>query len=289
MRYLLLMLNYRKSIKPEEPALITNLFARRLAHPIALAAHACGLSANAVTILGGLCWILSTPSVVIAGYLSASQNTPAGLLCWFLSGCLWNLGYILDVADGSLARMTDTASRRGFFLDYVFHLLFKPAFLASIGVALALMHGNSLPLFLLAVLSIPANWSASSSAAEHVLCEETGKRHLPPLPTPADPALPPRPSGKALWLGLGDISEPATAKKSSFVRAVRTLLSEILSYYGQFTFFSLTVLADLLLAILKAPLPRFPCTSLSFILLTLFFLFRVPFRVARDYRRFGSL
>ncbi|MGN0845381.1 MAG: CDP-alcohol phosphatidyltransferase family protein [Kiritimatiellia bacterium] len=283
------MLNYQKSIKPDEQALITNLFARRLAHPLALAAYACGLGANAVTILGGLCWILSTPVVVIAGFLSASHNTPAGMLCWFLAGCLWNLGYVLDIADGSLARMTGSASRRGFFLDYVFHLLFKPAFLASIGIALALMHGNSLPLLLLAILSIPANWSASSSAAEHVLCEETGKQHLPPLPAPADPAHESRPSGKSLWLGLSDISEPVSMKKRSLVSAVRTILTEILSYYGQFTFFSLTVLADLVLSFLKLPVPRFPCTTLSFILLTLFFLFRVPFRVARDYRRFGSL
>lgn len=283
------MLNYQKSIKPDEQALITNLFARRLAHPLALAAHACGLSANTVTILGGLCWVLSTPVVVIAGSLSASQNTPAGMLCWFLAGCLWNLGYVLDIADGSLARMTGSASRRGFFLDYVFHLLFKPAFLASIGIALALMHENNLLLLLLAILSIPANWSASSSAAEHVLCEETGKQHLPPLPGPTDPAQASRPSGKSLWLGLSDISEPVSVKKRSLASAIRTILTEILSYYGQFTFFSLTVLADLLLAFLNAPVPRFPCTTLSFILLTLFFLSRVPFRVARDYHRFGSL
>lgn len=287
------MFTFSSAIKPDEPALITNLFARRLAHPFALAAHRLGLSANAVTVLGGCCWMLSTPLAVLAGGLCArAPESRTGLALWFGCGVLWNLGYILDLADGSLARMSGTASRRGFYLDYVFHLLFKPAFLSSVGIGLALLHGTSLPLLLLAVLAIPANWSASASAAEHVLCEETGKNHAPPLPRPGDGIADPAagcPTPEALWLGLSDISQAAAAKRASPVRFVRTLAAEILSYYGQFTFFSVTVLSDILLALFVPGIDAFPCTTLAFVVLTLFLLLRIPLRVLRDYRRFGSL
>ena len=158
-------LAYSRSVKPDEPAVITELVGRRLAHPFAVLAFKLGLSPNAVTVLAGLCWVASTPLAVFAGWLVGGGRRDAGLAVWFLCGFLWNAGYVLDLADGSLARMTGRASRRGFYLDYVFHLLFKPAFLASIGVGLFLAHGGGLGWLLLAVLSIPANWSASASAS----------------------------------------------------------------------------------------------------------------------------
>ena len=70
---------------------------------------------------------------------------------------------------------------------------------------------------------------------------------------------------------------------------MRTLAAEILSYYGQFTFFSVTVLSDILLALFVPGIGAFPCTTLAFVVLTLFLLLRIPLRVLRDYRRFGSL
>lgn len=276
---------FEKEKKPDERALVTALFARRLAHPLVVAADALGLSANAVTVLGGLCWMVSLPLAVFAGRAGS-------LPLWFACGALWNAGYLLDVADGSLARLHGASSRAGFYLDYVFHLLFKPAFLASVGIALALANGGSPALLVLAALSVPANWSASSSAAEHVLCEEIGRGRLGVSGTP-----------RFLWFGLTDIADSAADKAASPWRRAKTLAAETVSYYLQAPFFSFAVLADILLGG-SAALPggacgravsaflgaggsvAMPCTLFCFCALSAVFIARIPFRVARDYRRF---
>ncbi|MBR1609124.1 MAG: CDP-alcohol phosphatidyltransferase family protein, partial [Kiritimatiellae bacterium] len=165
--------------KPGEPALVTALFARRLAQPLAEAAVRRGVSADSVTVAGGLCWVASLPLAPIAGICISTGARAAGFALWFLCGCLWNAGYILDVADGSVARMTGTSSRAGFFLDSVFHFLFKPAFLFSVGLGLAFSCdiGTGLGpwpvrLFVLAaIVSLPANGAAAPSAAECALCD----------------------------------------------------------------------------------------------------------------------
>ncbi len=271
---------YAATVKPDECALITEVFARRLAYPVACLAHRLGVRANTVTLLGGGCWMLSVPMVVLAGWLCGrDESLHAGWLVWLLCGLLWNAGYVLDLADGSLARMTGTASPSGFYLDYVFHLLFKPAFLCSLGVALFLTHRGGLAYLLLAVLAIPANWSASAAAVEHVLCEETGTGRAAAWPQSG-----PGPAGRRLWLGSTDSRLEARSKRGGLLRPLRVLLQEVLSYYGQFTFFSITVLADWLLASRPLPWPM-PVTTGCFVLLTLFLAVRVPFRMARDFRR----
>ena len=272
-------LEYADAVKNDECALITEMFGRRLAHPLALLAHKLGMSPNAVTVIAGLCWIASTPLAVVAGHLYGSGRTSAGLAVWFACGFLWNAGYILDIADGSLARMTGKASRRGFYLDYVFHLLFKPAFLLSVGIGLYLCHGGGIWWLLLAVLSVPANWSAPASAVEHVLCEEYGKGKLVPFAATDG-------QKHALWLGVTDMNESAGAKASSAPKALRAIAAEVLSYYGQFSFFSITVLADILLhGHVKAVMPA---TSISFAAIAVFMIIRTPFRIMREYRRIAA-
>lgn len=270
--------DYAQTVKPDECALITERFARRLAYPLARLALRLGWSANAVTLLAGGCWLASLPLVVAAGALLGRERPLAGWTLWLLSGTLWNAGYLLDLADGSLARLTGTARPSGFFLDYVFHLLFKPAFLAAVGIALHLAWHGALPFLLLAVLAIPANWSASASAAEHVLCEETGKDRTGAAAEP-DPA-----ARRRLWLGATDSHAPAADKRRGLPRTLRVLAQEILSYYGQFSFFSALAVADLALAAAGLR-PRLPLTATAFVLLGVFLALRVPFRVARDFRR----
>ncbi len=270
---------YPQTVKSDECALITERFARRLAYPFACLAFRLGWSANAVTLLAGLCWMASLPLVVAAGWLLGHGRTVAGWAFWLVCGILWNAGYILDLADGSLARMTGTARPSGFYLDYVFHLLFKPAFLASLGIALFLAHGGGLVLLFLAVLAIPANWSASSAAAEHVLCEETGKGRQSPDAAPDEVA------HRRLWLGATDSHTAAAAKSGGGLPVLlRVLAQEVLSYYGQFSFFSFMGVLDLACACggVRWPLPW---TTVSFILLAVFLTGRVPFRVLRDFRR----
>ena len=58
----------RSSRKPDEPALVTELFSRRLAEPFARLAVRLGISADAITVAGGLCWMISLPLAPLAGY-----------------------------------------------------------------------------------------------------------------------------------------------------------------------------------------------------------------------------
>lgn len=277
------------SRKPDEPALVTALFSRRLAEPFARLAVRLGISADAVTVAGGLCWMLSLPLAPLAGWLRSPW-------LWAACAALWCLGYWLDVVDGSVARLTGTSSRAGFFLDCVFHLLFKPAFLFSVG--LGVLIGSNDPLGLsgavlasLAVLSLPANGAAATSAAELALCEEVALGRLRP-----DGAASP-----ALWLGAADVAAPAAEKRRTPLRAAKTLAQETLSYYLQAPFFALLVCADLALHLAvrgtvvcdRGPLAdaayswQMPVTCAGFAALSLVLVLRIPLRLDRESRRLG--
>ena len=270
---------YKSTLKPGEPALTTELIGRRIAYPFALLAKRLGMSANAVTIIAGGCWMISLPLPCVAGAAFMHGRCNLSMIIWFAAGFLWNAGYILDIADGSLARMTGTASKRGYYLDHVFHLLFKPAFLLSIGLGLALVSGDMFSKFcllILSVLSIPANWSATQCAVEHVICETHGKHEREPELSDDD--------FRKLWLGTNEINDSARTKRSAPARFIKTCVREILSYYGQFTFFSATVLADILLSIFTSYY-SFRVTLWSFAVLTVLLTIRLPFKVWREYKR----
>lgn len=280
------------SRKPDEPALVTALFSRRLAEPFARLAVRLGISADAVTVAGGLCWMASLPLAPLAGWMGSP-----GL--WAACATLWCLGYWLDVVDGSVARLTGTSSRAGFFLDCVFHLLFKPAFLFSVGLGVALGLPGTCPhpeavdllVFALAVLSLPANGAAATSAAELALCEEVALGRLRP-----DGAARP-----ALWLGAADVADTAAEKRRTPLRAAKTLAQETLSYYLQAPFFALLVCADAVLhaavrgtvvcdstPLVEAALSwRMPITGAGFALLSLVLFLRIPLRLVRESRRLG--
>ena len=280
------------SRKPDEPALVTALFSRRLAEPFARLAVRLGISADAVSVAGGLCWMLSLPLAPLAGWLRSPW-------LWAACAALWCLGYWLDVVDGSVARLTGTSSRAGFFLDCVFHLLFKPAFLFSVGLGVALGLPGTCPhpeavdllVFALAVLSLPANGAAATSAAELALCEEVALGRLRP-----DGAASP-----ALWLGAADVAAPAAEKRRTPLRAAKTLAQETLSYYLQAPFFALLVCADLALHLAvrgtvvcdRGPLAdaayswQMPVTCAGFAALSLVLVLRIPLRLDRESRRLG--
>ncbi len=285
--------DYSKTLKTDESSLLVHYVYRPLAYPIAKAAHRLGMTANQMTVISGLCWILSLPLFPMGAFLAiggeSETQAMAGWELCLVAGFLWNVGTVLDVADGSLARLTGTSSPAGFYLDYVFHLLFKPGFLVSIGMVASLVvgklrgDGDSIIWLILPFLSVPLapmlNWSASHSAAEHVLCELKGKGKLPEnVP-------------RETWLGANDSADSIEAKRSSTNRLRRGLAAECLSYYGQSTFFSLLVLVDFLLGFLLGDswfIP-FVFTTLAYWLLFFAFLLRLPFRVAGDFQRMKAL
>ena len=264
---------YEKSKKTDEFFLITRYVSRRLAYPLAVLCHRAGLSANAVTIVGGLLWIASVPTLIGAGLLMQAGECHGGWALLIATVVLWNLGYILDVVDGSLARMTNTAGAAGYFLDFSFHLVFQPMFLCSIGIFLFLLTGH--PAWLpLAILSICCNWGVSFAAKEHVLCEDMAKcpDHYNAL---ADE------ERYAILIDSPRMKTPAE-QKTGRGRLALDLTQEIITFPGQFTFFGLVILADA--ALMPWLGHRLVLLQLVFAGVMLVSLIRVPFRLRREYR-----
>ncbi|NQU39062.1 MAG: CDP-alcohol phosphatidyltransferase family protein [Lentisphaerae bacterium] len=261
-----------KGEKPGEFFVITALFSRRLAYPLALLCRRAGLSANAVTILGGMTWVLSVPTVLLAGRLWSRGNTVAAGWVLALSCVMWNMGYILDVVDGSLARMTDSSSSGGYFLDYSFHLIFHPMFLCSVGLFLFMVTDHLLyPV--LALLSTCSGWGVSFHAKEHVLCEHIAKNEVDPAQMTGD---------QRYRIYIDSIKTKTAATEKTGRGRLTTLIRELFCFPGIYAFVTLVIVADLLLV---KWLPRsFFLLQLSFIVLTVVPLARMPFRLRREFR-----
>lgn len=92
---------------------------RRLARYAAAAAYRVGLSPNAVSVMS-LAVSLSGLALLV---LLREQPVLAGSA----TAVLLALGYVLDSADGQLARLSGTANRAGEWLDHVFDAIRSPA------------------------------------------------------------------------------------------------------------------------------------------------------------------
>lgn len=261
--------------KPDECAWTTEYVGRALSLPLTRLALSLGLSANTVTLLAGAIWLISLPTVVASGWQFQAGAVLAGWCLLALAAILWNLGYLLDLVDGNLARVKGTACLAGFYLDYVFHLLFKPAFLASIAGFLALAR-NEPGWLVLGVLTIPANWSATESAVEHVVAQSCGKGTLSLSALTTS-------ERRRLLLGLTDIQHPLANRQHRPLALFRMVVREILSYYGQFSFFSLLVAGDAIMALAGGPV--FLLLRLGLLGVGLLMVLRLPWRIRRDFRR----
>lgn len=279
---------FLSTIKTDECALITSLVARRIVMPLVRLANFLGLSPNTVTVLGGVSWVISLFTIVAAAELFALKHHIFSGMLLLLTAFLWVWGYLLDVVDGSLARYHRISSRRGFYLDYVFHLLFKPGFVISIGIALSILNSSHSWLYF-AILALAANWTSAESSSEHVLCEEIGKGRLNPANLSEE-------NRTKVFLGITDIKASAEEKKSSFFKMSYTLLKEVLNYYGQSVFFALVAIVDLLIMIFcymfKDGGPyvwNWKLMTWSYFILFCILIVRLPFRIYREYKRIALL
>lgn len=279
---------FLSTIKADECALITSLVARKIVMPIVKLAVRLGLSANAVTIFGGLSWIISLFTIVAAAQLFVLGHHIYSSLLLFYTAFLWVWGYLLDVVDGSLSRYYGTSSRRGFYLDYVFHLLFKPGFVISIGIALSVLNQSATWLYF-AILALAANWTCAESSSEHVLCQEVGKGRL-------DASTLTEETRYKVFVGTTDIQAKAEEKKKNFFKMCYTLLKEILNYYGQSVFFAFVAIIDLLIVafyyMFKEAGPfvwNWKLLTWSYLILFSVLILRVPFRIYREYKRMKLL
>ncbi|KGM13949.1 CDP-alcohol phosphatidyltransferase family protein [Cellulomonas bogoriensis] len=101
---------------------------RRAARRIAAAAHALGVSANTVTILS---------AAVSALAVVALLALPTGWVTGVVVAVLLAAGYVLDSADGQVARLSGTAGPSGEWLDHVVDAIRTPVVHLAVLVALA--------------------------------------------------------------------------------------------------------------------------------------------------------
>jgi len=258
--------------KDNEYFILVSLIARKLAYPPALFFRRIGFSANMVTALGGCLWVVSVVTIIISGWCRVRGDFISSNALLLTTVFLWNAGFILDVADGSLARMTNSCSSGGSYLDYCFHLIFHPMFFCSIGIFLFLVT-DGLIYLILGVLSIFAGWGVSFSAKEHVLCEHIAKGDV-------DPAKLGEENRYRIFIDSVKTKTSVSGKKrASFMIA---LVREVFCFPGQYTFVSLIIIADIVL--LKYIDVEFVLLRLVFVSMVLVSLFRVPFRLKREYR-----
>lgn len=260
-----------KGEKPDEFFLLTALVSRRLAYPFAAVFCKLGVSADFVTILGGLSWVMSAVLMVLSGWLLGMDVTVQGHTLLVLSMVLVNLGYILDVADGSVARMTGTSSSRGYFLDYVFHLIFHPMYFCSVGIFLYLITG-SVPYLVIGVLSICSGWGASFSAKEHVLCEAIAKGELNPSSLTDE---------QRYRILIDSESTKQAVSRKRGVGFCIALFKELIFFPGQYSLISALIVLDLVLSGIWNV--HFVLLQSAFVAIGLFSIIRVPFRVRREY------
>ncbi len=261
-----------KGEKEDEFFLITSLVSRRLAYPVAVLFCRLGVSANAVTILGGVLWVASAVVMVASGWMLRQGPAPTGYALLLLSLAMVNVGYILDVADGSIARMTNTATTSGHFLDYVFHLIFHPMFFCSVGIFLHLAVG-SVSYLILGVLSICAGWGVSFSAKEHVLCATIAKNDL-------DPSRLTDQQRYRIFVDSQTTRRSIAQKRG--IEFYTSLAKELFLFPGQYTFISIVILVDLLL--LHICHMHFVLLRISFVGIAGLSIVRVPFRVRREFQ-----
>ncbi len=259
--------------KKDEFFVITALVSRRLAYPFALLFCRLGVSANAVTIMGGLFWVFSAAAMVLAGWLLATGASVAGY--WMLGLSLFsvNFGVILDVADGSVARLTGTSSSGGYFLDFVFHLIFHPMYLCSIGIFLYLVCGW-VGYLVIGVLAICSGWGVSFGAKEHVLCEHIAKDSVDLSKFSKDEIY-------RIYVDSPSTRE-STDKKRGFRKLCIVMAKELLLFPGQYTTFSAAILLDILLQHFYNT--HYILLKSLFLFIAVFTTLRVPFRIWREYQ-----
>ena len=265
--------NSSKGEKVDEFFLITALISRRLAYPLAALFCKLGLSANCVTIMSGISWIISAVAVVLSGWMLGLGNISNGYWLLGISLFMVNLGYILDVADGSVARMTNTSSSSGYFLDYVFHLIFHPMYFCSIGIFLYLADGGIVYL-VIGLISICSGWGASFSAKEHVLCEHIAKNSVDFTNFSSDERY-------QIFMD-SPITRRNVKQKSGIKNMCINLTKEMLLFPGQYTTFSIVILLDLL--VMHFYDLHFVLLKIMFSTIAIITIARVPFRIRREYQ-----
>jgi phosphatidylglycerophosphate synthase len=137
---------------------------RRLARYAAAVAHRLGLSPNAVTAISAVFSLAGLAVLVLAGPNPLTGVVVAALLA---------IGYLLDSADGQVARLSGTSSRAGEWLDHVVDAIRTPAI--HLAVLVGMLGRDGAEPWLLA-LPVAFTALAAGQFMSQILAEQLGGR-----------------------------------------------------------------------------------------------------------------
>jgi phosphatidylglycerophosphate synthase len=160
---------YRASLKQRD-SLFNRWLARPLAASLLVPLRRTRMSPNQLTIIGALVFALGA---VLLTFLPG----PEGFL---LAVLVLELAYVLDQADGQLARLTGRSSRLGAYLDYLVDELKAQLLVLAASVRLFLFWGEALSL-LVGIFALAAVAAATSMTTLIRRAEFAGQEQLPGL------------------------------------------------------------------------------------------------------------
>ncbi|WP_308291597.1 CDP-alcohol phosphatidyltransferase family protein [Microbacterium sp. G2-8] len=138
---------------------------RRLARGVAAAAASAGLGPNAVT--------LASAGLSVAG-LVVLVAAPASLPSAVVAAVLLAAGYVLDSADGQVARLTGRAGPAGEWLDHVVDAIRTPLIHTAVAIAVFL-HRPDEEWLMIVALSYAV--LSSGQFMSQILAEQLATRH----------------------------------------------------------------------------------------------------------------
>jgi len=252
--------------KSVELHLLVEYLFRPIATPISKGCVHAGITANAVTIMGGALWFCSIPMLLVGADVY-SAHIALGAALVGTAAFLWVFGFLLDVVDGGVARLTNTSGLAGSYLDLCFHLLFNPLFLSALGCFLYIVDPLHVIVPILGVLGSSGNWGPTVAALEQV--------------TIANAAANKRTSKDECLINLVAIRGHEREAGARRRGVVRQLSEEIMYFPGQFVLFFASIISDLFLP--KIMGLEFPITLCLFLISCIILILSLPFRMYREF------
>lgn len=152
---------------------------RRLARGVVAVAYVWGWSPNFIT---GLSAVFSAGGIAVV--IAAGQHPLAGIA----AAVLFAIGYVLDSADGQLARLSRTGSPAGEWLDHVVDAVRTPAIHLSVAVA-AVLHDRSPTMGVLALSGVLFALLSAGQFMSQILAEQLRRSRGQAAETPRGGAL----------------------------------------------------------------------------------------------------
>ena len=253
---------YEQSLKGNEYFLTMKYFGRPLAFPLVLLFEKTPITANQVSLLGGACWAVG---MILLLLISPTNCFGAGLaaLCLLLGG-------LLDIADGGIARVRNTFSMRGAYLDFVLHHIFNPLLPVCIGYFLS-QTGHEWFLFL-GIAAVPGGWGFSQTAKQCILLKNRKLVNESRRLNERD--------YHSLFFDSSEVLQPVSAKPG-IIEIIKKLPSEFF-FPGNFFTFPAAITLDIILAKGGVSYP-YPASTLLFIFYSGALMLSIPFRVHREF------